>query len=270
MTKNQLIVSKLLSGFSILESTSSTIKENTEKIASTIQEIKENDSHIIKLHELNSQYRTLFDSIQNGILSMTNSPEYKKFLEYEQQLKQIKIQEEKLDKEIDDEFSKISRPLGKYVYVTSLGKEHKSILEKLVERPSQMINVENKTPIITILESCMKGILSGTVSVKETDKSIDNMTRIISLVDDFASKKNKISSDVYDLRQKFLVFDSKQLSDLEKQLSKAKSDKEDTEFKIKKLTMESQQKMIQKKDLVEKLENLLENFAGVKYKIDLN
>ena len=61
-----------------------------------------------------------------------------------------------ITKEIDDEFSKISRPLGKYVYVTLLDKQLKSVLERLVERPSKVVGIESIESIKTILESCMK------------------------------------------------------------------------------------------------------------------
>ncbi|NDB51026.1 MAG: hypothetical protein EB161_02510 [Nitrosopumilaceae archaeon] len=187
-------------------------------------------------------------------------------MEKEDKIKQIKAQEEKLNKEIDDEFSKISRPLGKYVYVTSLDKALKSILEKMVERPSQVIGAEPKESIITILESCMKGIVSGTVSVKEADKSVDQITAMISGLDTMISKKNSITSQLQQIEGSS-KFDIRILESLQKQLAKAKSDHEDAQTKIKNLESEKTQNTTQKEKTRQDLESLLHRILGVKYEV---
>jgi chromosome segregation ATPase len=175
----------------------------------------------------------------------------------ETKIQQIKSQEEKLDREIDDEFSKISRPLGKYVYVTSLDKSLKSILERLVERPSQIIATESKASIVTILESCMKGIVSGTVSVKETDKSVDHITHLMASLDAMISKKAAIQSQIQAVGKQALSFDRKHLDSLEKQLAKSKSDSQDAQAKIKNLQADLDQKSSQRQKMASDLESAL-------------
>jgi chromosome segregation ATPase len=189
-------------------------------------------------------------------------------LQYREQINKITSQENNLNKEINDEFSKVSRPLGKYVYVTSLEKPLKSLLERIVENPSSAI-LENKESIVTILESCMKGIMSGTVSVKETDKSVEHITHVLSLLDGFISRKNALKEKLQELQQNLTIFDLKQLEDLEKRLSTAKSDNEDARFKIKKLESDLKQQTEQRDKMVRDLEGLLERVLGAKYKIKL-
>jgi septal ring factor EnvC (AmiA/AmiB activator) len=269
VTKNNIIITKMLSDYSSLESSSNMIKELAQKITESSRELQEIDHHIAKLQESKSTAESSYQATQKQLADIRSSPEHASYLQLQDKARQVKSQEEKLDKEIDDEFSKASRPLGKYVYVTSLDKSLKSILERLVERPSTVIMSESRDSIVTILESCMKGIVSGTVSVKETDKSVDHITSIISSLDAMISKKKNINAQIQDLEQQIAKFDYKKLESLEKQQAKSKSDVEDSESKIQVLQSELAQKTSQKQKLVSELESALERL-GTKYQIILD
>ncbi|MBM3903868.1 MAG: hypothetical protein FJ357_01810 [Thaumarchaeota archaeon] len=261
ITENHVIITKMLGDHSSLESSSGMIRDLVSKIYSSKQEIKDIENHIAKLRESDDSSQKLCESTQKQIEDMRTSSEHTKFLELENQIKQIKLQEEHLDKQIDDEFSKVSRPLGKYVYVTSLDKSLKLILEKLVERPSQVIATESKESIVTILESCMKGIVSGTVSVKETDKSVDHITHLMSELDGLIRQKKNTQSKIQEIEKQAFTYDGKKLDSLEKQLSKSKSDSTDAQAKIKNLQSELEQKSSQKQKLFQDLRSSLERLG---------
>ena len=266
VTKNHSILSKMLSDYSSLEDSCSSILSMVSKIHDASQESQSTERHMESLSNSHNSAQNLYDATQRQISDLQASPEYKSYLEKEDKIKQINIQKEKLDKEIDDEFSKISRPLGKYVYVTSLDKALKSILEKMVQRPSSVIGVESKESIITILESCMKGIVSGTVSVKEADKSVDQINAMISGLDMMISKKNSMASQIQQINDGG-KFDIKTLESLQKQLAKAKFDHEDAQSKIKNLESEKTQKTTQKEKIYQDVELSLHRILGVKYEV---
>lgn len=265
VTKNHAVIAKMLTDYSLLESSSNSIKDALSKISNSSLETQDIENHISKLKESYDSFQKIHDQTQKQIEEMHASTEYVQSLDLQNKIRQIRSQEALLDKEIDDEFSKISRPLGKYVYVTSLDKPLKSILERLAERPSQVVAAESKESILTILESCMKGIVSGTVSVKETDKSVDQITNLMSGLDVFISKKNSIKSQILEIEQQNTTFDYKKLEMLEKQLAKSRSDSEDAQSKIKNLNSELEQKTAQKQKLVMDLESSLEKLLGTKY-----
>ena len=267
VTKNNITITKLLSDFSSLESSSDMIREKISKIQDTSQEISDTVTHIEKLEATQTTAQEIADSTQKQISEMHSSAEHEQFLKLQAELHQIKSEESKADREIDDEFSKVSRPLGKYVYVTSLDKSLKSILERLVERPSQTLASESRDSVVTILESCMKGIMSGTVSVKEADKSVDQITHLISILDGLVSKKNAILAKTRDIEQKIKIFDVAKLEALKKQLAKAQSDEQDSQEKIKNLKAELEQKTAKKKKLLQDLEISLEKLVNTKYEI---
>jgi predicted nucleic acid-binding Zn-ribbon protein len=258
----------MIAEYDSLESSSAAIKEKITKILKTNKEITDAISHATKLQDSFIDYERLISSTQEKIANLFGTKEYAKFLQYREQINKVSTEENSLNKEINDEFSKISRPLGKYVYVTSLEKPLKLLLERLVENPATAV-LENKDSIVTILESCMKGILSGTVSVKETDKSVGYITHVLSLLDGFISQKNKLWAQLQELQQQLVIFDLRQLEDLEKRLAKAKSDNEDARIKIKTLESDLKQQTDQRNRLVEELEGLLERTLGAKYTIKL-
>ena len=268
VTNNHVRISKMIAEYDSLESSSAAIKEKITKILKTNKEITDAISHATKLQDSFIDYERLISSTQEKIANLFGTKEYAKFLQYREQINKVATEENNLNKEINDEFSKISRPLGKYVYVTSLEKPLKLLLERLVENPATAI-LENKDSIVTILESCMKGILSGTVSVKETDKSVGYITHVLSLLDGFISQKNKLWAQLQELQQQLVIFDLRQLEDLEKRLAKAKSDNEDARIKIKTLESDLKQQTDQRNRLVEELEGLLERTLGAKYTIKL-
>ena len=182
VTKNHAIIVKMLSEHSVLESSSDSIVQQISKTRSLSQQIIEHNAHLKKLQELLVSAQHLYAKTQEQILVARNSPEFQKLQEIQSKQVLLVGQKNEMAKQIDDEFSKVSRALGKYVYVTSLDKPLKSILERLVERPSLVVGVENTESIKTILESCMKGIVSGTVSVKENDKSVDQIGLVIAQI----------------------------------------------------------------------------------------
>ncbi|MEW6043810.1 MAG: hypothetical protein AB1608_06060 [Thermoproteota archaeon] len=268
ITKDHMTISKMISDHNSMEAASMEINEKARKLQTTHKEINENIVHLNKLQESFLELERTTKSTQQQIADLFESPQYEKFMQYRDEINRLMARENQLNKEIDDEFSKISRPLGKYVYVTSLEKPLKMILEQLVQNPSNTIS-ENKDAVVTILESCMKGIMSGSVSVKETDKAVDHITHILSLLDDFVSRKNNLKSQLRDLQQKLVIFDLNNLENLERRLAKAKSDSEDTRLKIHKLEDDLKHQMAQKDAMISELEDSLERLLKTKYIIKL-
>jgi len=65
---------------------------------------------------------TKIDSDEKGIKSIKNSSEYTEFLQINEKLDSLSSVKNKIRNEIELHLTKISRPLNKYVYVSSLDK----------------------------------------------------------------------------------------------------------------------------------------------------
>lgn len=267
ITSNHFTISNMMQKLVHFESTESSIKEKIQDLLTIEQDVAEKAALVAKSKELLAKHADTIATTTRMLSETKSSQEYAQFLQSKQELERLLEVGKNLDKEVDDEFSKISRPLGKYVYVTSLDKPHKLILEKLIQSPSETLGTESRESITTVLESCMKGVISGTVSVKENEKSVDQITRIISLLGEMMAKKSQHASKIIQAQQALTVFDPVRIVDLEKQLEGAKTDKENAESKIRILESEIEQQKKQKEHLLEKITMLLENAVGTKYSV---
>jgi hypothetical protein len=258
---------RLISNYTKFESDESAIKDKTSKITLMNQTISDKKAQIPKLKVICDGFASSAVSLKNQTDSLKSSTQHSEYVETKNQIEQNKKEENKLDKEIDEEFSKISRPLGKYVYVTSLEKPLKILLEELIQNPSKTLTIQNKDSIIVILESCMKGTLSGSVSVKEVDKSVEQINSLIRRLGDFLVQKNKLIKKDQELQGKLGVFDIDAFDELEQKLQKAITDKNDTESKIKKLESELAHETDRRTEMVSELTRDLQSISNTKYLI---
>jgi len=83
----------------------------------------------------------------------------------------------------------------------------------------------NKQDIIQILESTRKGVQSGSVSVKDTDKSLLQIDEILSLIPGFIEKISIFNRSKSDIESKLLGFNNSHLKQKESVLSKHRNDK---------------------------------------------
>ncbi|HSD04827.1 MAG TPA: exonuclease SbcC, partial [Nitrosopumilaceae archaeon] len=175
----------------------------------------------------------------------------------------------KIKFEIDTQFSKISRPLGKYSYVSSLDKSLKKIMEDLIAEPSEMIMNENKDSIVQILQSVVKGVVAGNVSVKDSQKAVEQIEETIQKLGEFIRIKEKFSQKLSSLENSLSIFDIKKLEENEKLLSKTIDEKSHEESKLSSLEKEIEEntKTIPQlaSDIEKKLSNIL--LAKVNLKI---
>ena len=188
MTDGNDEISTIIMNYSELET-------KIEQILNTMNKIEQSKKLIIDLGEQEKlTTKTIddliakIDSDEKGIKNIKNSSEYTEFLQINEKLDSLSSGKNKIRNEIELQLTKISRPLNKYVYVSSLDKPLKKLLANLIASPYDVLVDSNKQDIIQILESTRKGIQSGSVSVKDTDKSLLQIDETLSLIPGFIEK----------------------------------------------------------------------------------
>ena len=117
-------------------------------------------------------YDAKIKTFDESIEKIKSSEKYSEFLKLTQRLSMFNDTKIKIKNEINSQFIKISRALSRYEYASSLDKEQKLLLSQLINDPFEVLIPENKDSIIIIFENVKKGINSGSISVKDTEKSI--------------------------------------------------------------------------------------------------
>lgn len=244
---------EILSSLKKIENLKSTKIEKTQKISDTHNE----------LESVNKQ----LSSLKKSIDEIKSSNEYHKYLESKKSLDLFENEKTKIKSEIDSQFTKISRPLGRYEYSSSLDKDQKGTLSKLVENPFDVLTPENKDSIIMILENVRKGITSGSISVKDVDKTLSQITEteetingFISQVSEYFQKHQKLSAELNSLR-------SEKLISLESELNKTNEVKNDLELKYETFKAEIHEIDSSIPQLVSKIEKKLRSFSNTKYSV---
>jgi len=173
----------------------------------------------------------------------------------------------KIKNVIDTQFTKISRPLSRYEYGSSLDKEQKDLLTKLIKNPFDVILPQNKDSIILILENVRKGISSGSISVKDADKSLSQITETEEALDGFVKQISEYLEKHEKMKNDLNSLNSDELVSLEHELTKNILFKEDSQLKSETFQGEIDEIDSKIPKLVSEIEEKLRQFSNTKYSV---
>ena len=185
MNRNHSEISNLLKNFNSTQSLYNEIHDSLKQIKHLTQIQNEKTQKILETNKNIDSLQEKISLTQNSIDKIHSSDDYKKYLELKNTLHVFRDQKSKIKNQINTQFTKISRPLSRYEYTSSLDKDQKNILSTLVSEPFDVLVADNKDSIIIILENIRKGVLSGAISVKDSDKTSFQITEIEESIDGF-------------------------------------------------------------------------------------
>jgi len=252
----------------------SELETKIEQIFDNMNKIEQSKKVITDLGEQQKLTKKTIDDLvttierdEKEIKNIKNSSEYTEFLETNEKLDSLSSEKNKIKNEIELQFTKISRPLNKYVYVSSLDKPQKKLLANLIENPYDVLIDSNKQDIVQILESTRNGIQSGSVSVKDVDKSLSQIDEILSLVPRFIEKISVFNRSRSDIESKLLSFNNEQLRQKESTLNMHQHDKSTLESKIRSTEKELADTIEFIPKSIKSVESVLNQISAVQYTI---
>ena len=220
------------------------------------------EKNIQKLTEMN---KNIIDEIE----TLKNSKEYTAYLKIKEEINSFPSVRLEIKNQIDSQFANISRPMNKYIYISSLDKPQKKLLENLINNPIDVLTDENKDEIIQILEAVIKNVKSESISVKNIEKSLNQLNQTISLVDEFIDKINKCSQSKIDAENRLSVFNYANLEKKELDLSKNKNNTSDTESELESFDLETDSITESMSESIKLIESTLNQISAVHYVIEL-
>ena len=237
--------------------------EQFQKSLSTLYVRKDNaEKNIQKLIEMN---KNIIDEIE----TLKNSKEYTAYLKIKEEINSFLSVRLEIKNQIDSQFANISRPMNKYIYISSLDKLQKKLLENLINNPIDVLTDENKDGIIQILEAVIKNVKSESISVKNIEKSLNQLSQTISLVDEFIDKINKCSQSKIDAENRLSVFNYANLEKKELDLTKNKNNKNDTESELESFDLERDSITESMSESIKSIQSTLNHISAVHYNIEL-
>ena len=223
---------------------------------------------ITKINSSLNEFEQNIESSNSKILELESTLEYLEYKKTETKVDNLTEEEEKIKREITERFTKISRPIHKYVYISSLEKSQKLILNKLESDPYDVIHEKNKSDLELILDSVCKNVISGSISVKDKDKTVEQITEIKSSLPELISMKNTFIERSAKLKESLSVFDHSEIINLNNEVKKNSDNLDDNKLKI----TELQELIINNEkeipELILDLETNLYRATATKYIID--
>ena len=233
LTENLKEVDELINNFTATENTVQTINELLSSRKKTLEKLSKQNLRMDELKSFVTDKKEKIINFENEIKEIKNSSDYKTYVDVKSQLSDCDSEEIKISHHVDDEFTKISRPLAKFVRISSHDKELKDLTAKLASVPYDVLDADNISGIKNILDSIVIGIDSGSVSVKDISKSKDSIAEIKNLIPSLISTKEKFETKKHELLTKLENFDSKSLQTAENNLKREESNISDTLSKLK-------------------------------------
>ena len=250
------------------------LETKINNILETINKIQHSKKLVIDLGEQQKQTKKTIVNLvatieqdEQEIIDIKRGSEYTEHLQINENLNSLSAEKNRIKDEIEHQFTKISRPLNKYVYVSSLDKSQKVLLANLIANPYNLLVDSNKQNIIKILESTRNGVKSGSVSVKDTDKSLSQIDETLSLLNTFIQKIDVFNRSKNDIESELLIFNSEPIRQKESALNIHQNDKSTLESKIVSLGNELNNTVEHIPKYIKSVEYTLNQISAVQYTI---
>jgi chromosome segregation ATPase len=270
ITSTQSEIQKLVNSHTKLQDDISKVLSNISLINELQKTLAEKHTRISELKKNVEKYESKIKGTSDEIEKIKASKEYLDFLKTKKILDNLENEKNQTKDQINTQFTKISRPLSRYEYISSFDKPQKQLLEKLVTEPFEALNPINKENIIHILLAAKKSVQGGSVSVKDSEKTIANIDETLSLIDSYISKILEFSYKKEATEKKLGNSSLSKLETLEKDTSKNLFDKQDAESKIQNLEKELSEINQKIPEIVFDIEHKIQTISGTKYKVLAN
>ena len=267
MNDNASNISNLLKHFASTQSTFDEITQMLNKITSLNHELDDKTKRNIEISNNLKSFAEKKISLQSSIDEIHSSENFKKYIDLQNKLNEYANQKSKIKSEINTQFTKISRPLGRYAYASSLDKDQTRVLSTLVDNPFDALVSANSDNIIVILENIKKGISSGAISVKDTEKTLSQLTETEESLDSFIQKVHDYSTVFNSMKKDLDNLKPQNLTSLENDFTKNTDSENDANLKSKTILSEISEINSKIPELISKIESKLQIFSSTKYSI---
>jgi len=208
-------------------------------------------------------YRKIIDNTQN-------SSEYTTYQNIKSELTNFDSEEKQIRRSMDDEFTKISRPLGKFVHISSHDKEIKDLTATLASAPYDVLDESNLSGIKNILDSIVTGIDSGSVSVKDISKSKEGINEIKNSLPSLIDIKSTFETKKKELITKLSGIDLTSLENAQKDLKREQDNIDDINLKLKSFEDETLELTNSLPSIIRQMEMNLKDVTAISYIVSVD
>ena len=272
------IMKELESAFNLASKLSKeniTQKKDASNIIAGLKEI-ENLNKTVKsknyrVKEAKKESAQIQDLVQKTLKNISEIKAGENYAAYLEGCKKLDAHDNLVQNErrrINEQFTKISRPLVKYEYVSAMDKERKILLGVLCKDPYLAMHKGSVQDIQSILSTVRAGVVGGTVSVKDSDRSAAAIDEILSQIPEFTKSYNVLKSEREELTAEVAkLFNVKDLESLESSVLHEKRRLDDQVSRTESMREESESALRKIPEIISLLQKNLRSLTGVSYTV---
>ena len=134
---------------------------------------------------------------QDVVKRCYKSEEYVSWLQTGKSLTDAQDAEKALAFEVAARFTTISRPLGRYMHISS-DKEQKALLKRVLHNAYLTMNIKDAKDVMQLIEKSRQAVLSGSISVKDVSKASNALVIARDMVPKFVERAREVSRRIRD------------------------------------------------------------------------
>ena len=255
----------LVDNYKKLNDDASEISEKIIKHADVKNKLAANYKRIADTKNSIQEFEKKIENIKNSISELKSGEKYSKYIETQKKLESLSTK--LIQGKIDSQFTKISRPLSRYEYGSSLDKPQRVLMEKLIGNPFDVLTLENKDDIIKILSSVRRGVEGGSLSVKDPEKSLSSIDETIEMLDGFVKEKLAFAEKKGALQREIDSYNIGELKQIEDLLTKTNTGKSDAGSIIRRVEQEIEEIKKSLPQILTDIEIRLRRVSAIKYHV---
>ena len=221
-----------------------------------------------RIEELSGEVRGLREqegTAMSEIEKIKSSKDYHEYVKLLEGAKACDAQISEIRDAINSLFEKISRPLGRYEYGSSLDKEQQGILAGLVSDPASVMLPANSDTISEIISNVIRAVSSGSISVKDIEKTSALLGETADAVGPLADKAEEARARRRKISDSIKAAMPENLDTFESLLSKSVSTRKDNEERIASLRLEVKECNSEMSNMTSEIQIKLSQHTGTRY-----
>ena len=269
MDRDRNTIMKRVSQYQADSTLALNITEGVKTIHIMMDSIHENYS---KGNDIITKMDTMSKDISlasGAINAFKASEEYSSLQRLRSELEQSVDARDKLANQIAAQFTKISRPLDRYMRISS-DKEQKALLKRVLENPYNSMNEREMDDVLELLEGILSAVSGKSISVKDVNKAAAAITQTKNIIPNFVKSVQEAESRIIRLENQIQDSDPHRINRLQDRLDSLREERDGMETKIADLKNAAKMAAASIPQEMINIQNSLRILTGVRYTLKYN
>lgn len=214
-----------------------------------------------------AQLRRHGEDIAGEIEGVKSSPEYGALGRLREELDAVRGRRAAARRAASDRFTKISKPLSRYEYVSAMDKEKMALLRAVIDDPFEAVASSGAGAVSEILGAAKRAVEGGSVSVKDRAKAAGMLGEEAGRLASYEEAAARMAGDEEAIKSRIAEADTGRLDALESDRARNAAESGDTEAKVRRMRAEADEADGRVPGILARIQSSVSDITGVRYTV---